>query len=98
MKYYIGFYTGGVTKGLQLPRSEEEKTANAKMMHERLEENWRQIEVAKVLEGMTLHSRQELIGTFCISGPDDAIEKLRQFLAAQKIGGVEEDQQIVLAE
>jgi hypothetical protein len=88
MKSFVVFYNNGVTNGLSDLRGEKALQANQKIIEERLEANWAQVEGAKVLEGLTVHSRQELIGTLCVSGSQETIDRLKTFLEEKKLGTV----------
>jgi hypothetical protein len=52
------------------------------------DENWNKLEVAGVLEGLTVRSRQEFEGTCCLSGIEGKISILQEFLNKEKLGSV----------
>ncbi len=88
MKSFAVFYNNGVSEGLSYPRGEEALANNQKVMKERLGANWSQMEAAKVLEGLVVHSRQEFIGALCVSGPQEKIDQLKVFLEEKNLGTV----------
>ncbi len=88
MKSFAVFYNNGVSEGLSFPKGEEALASNQKVMKERLSTNWSQMESAKVLEGLVVHSRQELIGSLCVSGPEEKVDQLKAFLEEKNLGTV----------
>ena len=88
MKSFVVFYNNGVSEGLSYPREEEALANNQEVMRERLETNWNQMEAAKVLEGLIVHSRQKCIGALCVSGPQEKIDQLKVFLEEKNLGTV----------
>jgi hypothetical protein len=91
MKSFVATYNEGVTDGLAFPRTGEERGANIRIIKDRLEVNWAQLESATILEGLQVLSRQQLIGTLCVSGSDQQIEKLEAFLRERNLGAVMEN-------
>ena len=88
MKSFVVFYNNGVADGLSYPSGEDEKESNARTMKERLETHWSQIEVAKVLKGLVIHSRQEFTGSLCVSGSQEQIDQLKAFLEEKNLGTI----------
>ena len=74
MKSYPVFYNDGATEGVPMPKSETEREQGLQVINERLESNWQQIEASKMLEGLTLLSRQNFMGTCCVAGPLEKVE------------------------
>lgn len=97
MNTFLATYAEGVTEGLSWPNTDDEKKNNASVMKQRLASNWQQLEVAKVLDGLTIHSRQEFIGTFCFSGPQEKIDALKTFLKESKLGTVTPNVRLTIA-
>ena len=71
-----------------MPKTDAERDGGLEVINGRLEANWQQLEVSKMLEGLTLLSRQKTIGTCCVSGPLEKVEALKAFLEEKKIGSV----------
>jgi hypothetical protein len=95
MKSFTAFYNIGVTDDLMQPRGDQEEANNARILQERLEANWKQIEAAKVLEGLVVHNRQECIGSLSVSGPDENIDRLKAFLEEKNLGAVVQSQTVM---
>ena len=85
---FTAYYNIGVTEGLTPPNGDQELRDNLKVMEERLAANLSQIEAANVLEGIVVDSRQEALGSLCITGPEEKINQLDTFLKERKIGVV----------
>lgn len=85
---YVVFYNNGVADGLHYPQEDAELQSNVKTMQDRLEANWNAIETAKILEGLTVHSRQKYTGALCVSGPAAKIDELKAFLEEKNLGTV----------
>jgi hypothetical protein len=95
MKSFAVFYNKGVADGLSIPRSKEDAERNAGILKERLAANLEQLVVAKMLDGLIIHSRQELMGTLCVSGPESDIDRLKAFLEERALGTVLPNEMIV---
>lgn len=88
MKSFTVFYNRGVLEELSTLGEKEAVVSKQTIMKQRLEKNLSQIEVAKVLEGLIVHNRQELIGSLCVSGPQEKIDQLKAFLEEKNLGTV----------
>ncbi|MBI1812453.1 hypothetical protein HY285_00655 [Candidatus Peregrinibacteria bacterium] len=95
MKSYIADYYKGIREGLTIPRGEEAAKENRRIMRERLQTNWATIQSAGILDDLTVHSRQEFMGIFCVSGPEEKISALTRFLLENNLGTVVSNEVIV---
>ncbi|MBM3231296.1 hypothetical protein FJZ28_03130 [Candidatus Peregrinibacteria bacterium] len=87
MACYSVIYIRGVTDGLSEPRGDEEiERRNEKILKERLAERWDQMESERLLQGLTVITRQGCL--LCVSGPDHEIDNLMRFLEERQWGTV----------
>lgn len=91
MKSYVATYNSGVTGGLKKPETDQDTEKNVSEINNRLEENWKKIEISNVLEGIRIENRQAAIGTLCVSGAEESIQRLKEFLHNNNLGTVIED-------
>ena len=75
--------------------SRDERKAIARKNHDTakrfFQERLQQLEQDSVLEGITVHSTMEIMGALCVSGPEEKIIKLEQYLIQKKIGKLTDD-------
>ena len=89
MKSYLLYYPK--LEGIEMPKNREEEIANGEKLrahHERIHE---QICAAGALTNITVHSQQLAIGTACISGSDEAIQRLKAFLQDSGLGDISDN-------
>ncbi len=88
MESFSAYYSNGVAKDLQKSKDKEVLKMNGRIIRERLEANWSQLEQAKMLDGLIVHSRQVFTGMFYVSGRPEKITQLKTFLEEKNLGTV----------
>lgn len=84
-------------EGLQMPDGADRKETirrNTELMTGDFHEKLRLMTEAGVLEGITVHSKQQFIGTLCVSGPQEKLDTLKQYLEDSGIGSLTENAEL----
>ena len=91
---YAVFLNTGLMDGLKKPQSpDNEQTVqdNIRIINERVQQRLNALTESKLLEPLHVHSIQEAIGTMCVSGTPEDVEKLDAFLKEKNWGIVTEN-------
>lgn len=94
---HIAWYNRGRPEGL-LPPGRDTRNHNIELLQKRNNERLEELEKMASLLNIIIHSRQEFIGTACISGDATAIEQLKKHLEEKGWGTVTPNSEITLIE